>query len=764
MSPSPPSYDSLTFQMSPVVELKANGQVSRIRSHKGNAPTLPQTKYCPLCPAKFTRTTHLHRHIRSHTNERAHRCDLCGAEFTRSDLLTRHKKTCGDPLSAHRSRRKSCQACAESKVKCNLQYPCSKCSSRGKQCVFINDPAVSRHKKYGARKRTSQVKTESQPIVISDQKFLCSSSSPASSPESLPASPTFHHTLLPGLDFNCTPDFSPLSSSHSSPPSDILDTVMDDDAAADVIINRDGELTGLEPHMDKIFSNGMFDSLLDHFSFSNQDTSHASAADFSWLGGSDATGYDTDYSLPSSHSAVSMPTPPEYGSPLELPRTNSPPYTASSGGYSNPSSMSNGVNPADTEQQQYLYLFFSAFCAQLPLVHPSTWMTEDKPPILLRAMQACGALFVKTRRAANFITETLSSTRDVLIQEFTKVSSGPKEQDFLILAAVLLQTIGLFHQRADLRVSSNVYHGMLVMMIRRTGSIARSRSWAAPDMNDPPLLEHAWREWAFHETVKRALLLSYLHDCCHSVFFSMRPSFPTAEFDINLPCDDAVWKARTSMEWFELIQKPSPFGVGAVRLYGVSMQQALTNLGEMRLSISHAPLNSFSQFILIHTILRNIYISYSRNTSDSTILLLSTSASPSEPVTDEGRRGNHFATQYALHNWLQSWIQFTDTPRLDDDPDEPPFIYNSLPFYWLAQVSLLAIQEGGSAWVEETTENRFHVMKEWLDRIRFFLRQNHEIPPHLWEELMAIRRQISQADPSTLGDHPNGLLSFFSEH
>ncbi len=47
-------------------------------------------------------------------------------------------------------------------------------------------------------------------------------------------------------------------------------------------------------------------------------------------------------------------------------------------------------------------------------------MTEDKPPILVRAMQACGALFVKTRRATNFISETLSSTRDVLITGIRK--------------------------------------------------------------------------------------------------------------------------------------------------------------------------------------------------------------------------------------------------------------------------------------------------------------------------------------------------------
>jgi hypothetical protein len=39
------------------------------------------------------------------------------------------------------------------------------------------------------------------------------------------------------------------------------------------------------------------------------------------------------------------------------------------------------------------------------------------------------------------------------------------DQIHLILAVVLLQTIGLFHQRADQRASSNTYHSMLVMVI-----------------------------------------------------------------------------------------------------------------------------------------------------------------------------------------------------------------------------------------------------------------------------------------------------------
>ncbi len=45
-----------------------------------------------------------------------------------------------------------------------------------------------------------------------------------------------------------------------------------------------------------------------------------------------------------------------------------------------------------------------------------------------------------------------------------KASCSPKDRVFVILAIVLLQTLGLFHQRPETRVATSVYHGMLVMV------------------------------------------------------------------------------------------------------------------------------------------------------------------------------------------------------------------------------------------------------------------------------------------------------------
>lgn len=91
--PPPPSVPT----REDAVEYKKDGTVSRMRSHRGNVPQLPQTKLCPYCPAKFTRTTHLNRHLRNRkpplpfspstlptaslithpdTNERLYRCEV----------------------------------------------------------------------------------------------------------------------------------------------------------------------------------------------------------------------------------------------------------------------------------------------------------------------------------------------------------------------------------------------------------------------------------------------------------------------------------------------------------------------------------------------------------------------------------------------------------------------------------------------------------------------------------------------------------------
>ena len=65
-----------------------------------------------------------------------------------------------------------------------------------------------------------------------------------------------------------------------------------------------------------------------------------------------------------------------------------------------------------------MYLFFSAFSPHLPVVHEGTWREDDKPPVLMRLMQACGALFVRTKPAAQFVTHVLTTAREEIVNEY----------------------------------------------------------------------------------------------------------------------------------------------------------------------------------------------------------------------------------------------------------------------------------------------------------------------------------------------------------
>jgi len=125
-------------------------------------------------------------------------------------------------------------------------------------------------------------------------------------------------------------------------------------------------------------------------------------------------------------------------------------------------------------------LFFSSFVIQMPVVHPHTWILNRTPPLLVGAMQACGALYVKTRVANAFVASTLAQARDPLVAQFVragglitgiafsprylqaKESASLSDRICVILAVALLQTLGLFHQHSGQRSTTMTYHSMLV--------------------------------------------------------------------------------------------------------------------------------------------------------------------------------------------------------------------------------------------------------------------------------------------------------------
>ncbi|KAI0270242.1 hypothetical protein BGY98DRAFT_1179869 [Russula aff. rugulosa BPL654] len=738
---------------------------SRMRSHKGNRPSLPQSKHCPLCPAKFTRTTHLNRHLRTHTNERLHRCDTCLSEFTRSDLLTRHKRSCGDLLNQNKSRRKSCQACAESKVKCDLKQPCTKCTSRGKECIFINDPAQSREKKAAAAARRKAAQS-----AVTD-----SSSNSSASPQPTPAlsHPMLYLSansydieqdteisLVTGISsvtsaFDISPispspisptDFiykpSPYSSSYSefsgcsttttsssmSPRSDIFDIAADYYATSPEMYMLDESLSKITPHdMVPLYSESSFamqpcdfvhtaQGLLD-FGYDSQPQGMMDNVLTA------CSPLDMDpyiMSLSSDATSMDIGLLNDHESPLLVAREASPIDMSPKGASTGP-----------TEAENYLYLFHTAFQSHVPIVHPSTWTFEGKTPILGRATQACGAQFVKTQAAKDFVSQTLHSARESLIQ--VAKSTIESEMIDMILTGLLVQTINLFRQTVDQRPAASHFHGMLVTLIRRSGLMSSCSSWTPPNLSsaDPSQIDAAWRDWIAHESMKRLLTVAYVHDCFLNIFFSISPSFFASELNWCLPSEDALWNATSSQEWYSLLQQASPYGSSATRLTGFNLQAALNVLGDERVPTSGLTLPAFAHFVLINSTLSSIYAAAGAQ---------SARASESAPDHRDVLGGKLRALQFSLNNWLLGWVKTENETVTGKAVEEPPLTRNAMPYYWLAQATLATLQEDVSdkMGLFVTPETRFRVLGQWLLHIRNFLRNGQSDSARRWIELMHI--------------------------
>ncbi|KAJ7806999.1 fungal-specific transcription factor domain-containing protein [Mycena olivaceomarginata] len=627
--------------------------LSRMREHRGNVPILPKTKILHTVPSQVHENSAL---------EPAPplACELCeSAEFTRSDLLMRHKRTCGQSLN--RLRKKSCEACTESKVKCNLQYPCAKCTSRGRQCVFRNNPVASRNRSCRERRRSTSLPPSTECSALPSPKIHSLSSGWASPATSSSSSSSSHTLNLPAL-----------SESGSSPRSEGFQPFDDSEQHLAFPLDVGGlDVGGQDAPLDLTLCS--FPTEFDDAILLNPSTEP------------DAFSLAMPQPMDPFASLIRFPSPapsPPPVLPLLPPSILQIPTLTLD--YVDPQDMQLlfGASGATT-MDMYLQCFFTRFLPQAPLIHAPTWKITDTPPILARVFHACGAVFVRTREAAAFVEGSVEALTTDISEEIRMLTDTSQHSHsiHLIMALVLLQTISLFRRDREgagggMSASSAQQHAMLVAMIRQTGLIQRVAAWTAPDYSNPM----AWAEWAQFEMIKRTLLFAYVHDCCHCMYSAASPAFSPAELNVPLPCDDALWRAPRAAAW---LAAAAPLASLATPPPPNTMPNRPTPLA---LAL---PLSSFGLFILIHTVLRNICVAQRPPPGGPGWSSSSHSASHLSSMSYHAPAScAEFAwkTQVVLDNWLQIW---RESPEAQAGATQGlPFVCNSSPFYWLAQVSL----------------------------------------------------------------------------
>lgn len=313
--------------------------------------------------------------------------------------------------------------------------------------------------------------------------------------------------------------------------------------------------------------------------------------------------------------------------------------------------------------------------------------------------------------------------------------------------------------------------------------IQRNANWVPLEFarDDPVSVEAAWRAWAAHEMAKRGLWMSHLHDMTHLIAFALPTCYLQSELMMHLPCDDALWSARSAPEWLAVLQRSSPYGTllnfqrkqmpDALlreglrqRLTGLPMQYTLEVLRTARGSaadrerVKEVVLNPMAAMPVIKVLLADVYA------------LCTPGGRPEAPRAGAGE-DVVYTLQYALHNWLTAWLAGPDTPR-ETEGARPAFHTDLLPFYWLAQITLVACQERMPPFAPgglQDSDMRFEMVSRWLRAIRTFLKKHRGEEGGgrtvVWDEMMKIKLEGYRTDRAGIEKErqgfEGGVLEFF---
>ncbi|KIJ45619.1 hypothetical protein M422DRAFT_29739 [Sphaerobolus stellatus SS14] len=631
------------------------------------------TVICPVCLTNFTRKTHLDRHLRAHLDQRIYACTNCNkASFTRSDLLTRHVRRCTQTDKGKAaSRKRSCEACIQRKIKCDLQQPCSKCASRGDTCIYNvplrastgNADQPQQQAEIASTSRASTVFTgQDSPSNVIDSSLLNAVDSPSdevdswdelrnllqilpSQPGELPSLPS-SSTNLPDMG-NIDPTFM------TSPPFGGFPGLLPQDyETAEMITNPDFHQPGPQQ------GNTIFDEFVWFDESSN----------------SDSIGNNIPQDSTSS-------TP----GPLDIPNESTQTITD------------------EFIRKQYVSHFIRVHCSRYPFLHLPTWSESNTHPLFRRVMVACGSLYAPGKNLAdqsarlNIVEEVLhSDVRHQIFRAFLSLPANDIDNQIQLFLAILnVQILGKFHWDPIERGVSAGHHGITIAMLKQSGLLAYYANWRPPSAST---LHHedTWKSWTRYETTKRIVLLCYLHDALMPVFFNLTCILQENEIEVRFPCTDTLWNAPNAEQWSLLATTTGAYENLRGRTV-LSTAQILVSP-----SLPAAPMDAFESFVMIHFILRVLHYTSKLQAEDK---------------------------RQTIQHLLAQWFHARHIAPLTTDLGN--FTCVALPLYWLA---LRIQEERNTGALPSRGEQRFDIVKKWLWEFWPILRVEREawlgyVPP-----------------------------------
>ncbi|KAJ9134456.1 hypothetical protein NKR23_g10096 [Pleurostoma richardsiae] len=315
--------------------------------------------------------------------------------------------------------------------------------------------------------------------------------------------------------------------------------------------------------------------------------------------------------------------------------------------------------PSRNSLSWYLEKYLRCGHEFMPFIHSATFQTEQKSVELLLAIAAVGSLYrFESRNSYALYFMSKAILREKIRRDDIQITSGLLDgQSHLIRGEThdpgKIQTFILliyFASWADkqIRPDACTLSGQLLMMVRDNGI-------SEPD--EIPL-DIDWLSWVAAEERRRTYFAAYAVFGLHSIAFDLPPLILNHEVGLFLPGFAEQWKAENAAQWLQ-----------APRQAGCPFQEGLRSLFNGTDISTFASVSAFSNYLLIHGVLQQIYIDRHG----------STGALPPDNVR---------AFETALRTWQLSW-EHTDESTLDPLlPDKGPLGLTGAALLRLAYIRL----------------------------------------------------------------------------
>ncbi|ESA43081.1 hypothetical protein GE21DRAFT_6690 [Neurospora crassa] len=233
--------------------------------------------------------------------------------------------------------------------------------------------------------------------------------------------------------------------------------------------------------------------------------------------------------------------------------------------------------------QAYIVSYWLHFSDQIPILHKPTFSPDKTPNLLLIAMMTIGAACLD-KAYGQKVTKAGAELSNFLAwhlrwEMFQDPNCRPPAKLWVFQTLLLLELYEKMYSTRELHERAHIHHATTITLMRRGRAlIGKSALDSPPNPRDDKTngsrhsstsgMAHTpdewWNHWITNEATRRAAFAAFVIDSIHATMFGHSTVMVAHEMRLPLPCDDKLWKAKSSAEVgkieAELMSQGKPIG------------------------------------------------------------------------------------------------------------------------------------------------------------------------------------------------------------